>query len=258
MAVYYVWSNLLCDEGGNDPKFPATISWTIRKGPPKYIHLLVWGLGWMKMFILYFKIRSRSKQVCKQVSSSSVVKSESKNELSHEESKNNLLTSHDQAGLTFASYANFFLVFLIFMVTCGIVTIYVVGLGEDGELNNEWHTLFAALYMVCFHFFFQIYRSEVRPQIGFWVSFMLTALSLQLMKLVGVPSMSERQEWGKKNPGFAMITFGLELIAMIFENGLFLFFTVGFTSGIKKVGLECDRDNVDKRINASESSSSTS
>lgn len=41
-ALYYVGAS-------EDPKFPATISWTVRKGLPKYVHHVVWALGWKLM-----------------------------------------------------------------------------------------------------------------------------------------------------------------------------------------------------------------
>ena len=37
------------------PRFPVTISWTIRKGPPKWIQHAVWLSGWAVLLFLHFK-----------------------------------------------------------------------------------------------------------------------------------------------------------------------------------------------------------
>lgn len=48
----------------SDQKFPATISWTIRRGLPKYLHHLFWINGWVLMLRMlvrrFFAARSQS------------------------------------------------------------------------------------------------------------------------------------------------------------------------------------------------------
>ena len=35
------------------PKFPATISWTIRAGLPKWLHYVIWSGGWARMYAIF-------------------------------------------------------------------------------------------------------------------------------------------------------------------------------------------------------------
>jgi len=39
----------------NPPKFPATISYTIRAGLPKWLHHLIWSSGWFAMYGLFHR-----------------------------------------------------------------------------------------------------------------------------------------------------------------------------------------------------------
>ena len=43
-----------CGVDGNNTKFPATISYTIRGGLPLYTNLLVWTAGWRQMMRVWF------------------------------------------------------------------------------------------------------------------------------------------------------------------------------------------------------------
>ena len=52
-VIYYLGFGI---DGKSKTKFPATISWTIRGGLPKYVHFVLWSYAWSKFFRVLVRV----------------------------------------------------------------------------------------------------------------------------------------------------------------------------------------------------------
>ncbi|GBG32832.1 Hypothetical Protein FCC1311_090572 [Hondaea fermentalgiana] len=181
--------------GGDKPAvFPATISFTIRKGWPKWAHHVLWTMGWLKVALLVRKART------------------------------------DVKLRTLGTYVH------------GLFAVVIFHLSAD-ERRNKLHGIFAALYMAEHWFLMRLLGHAAWYKQKFTESFALFCVCLaSLRKLearLGVPSEGEKTtaqvraaKLAELEPLQRAVVNMLGLGVMVFENGMFLAFTLGLSREI--------------------------
>lgn len=194
LALYY---SPLSPDPVETRKFPCTISWTIRKGLTKWANVVVWSAGWWQM----------------------------------------LKTFARRGDLTAR-------LFSAQMYMVGLVVCFFAPVGQ-GPLRDRIHTVCAGLYFVYHCILFEYMQTAAVFRAGFYASFYGFLHCLRNIRKVeadyGFLSESdwytgtaqEQRNTARMNKKTAAQLWWQKLGQMIFENTMFLSFTVGMTSGLR-------------------------
>lgn len=194
LALYY---SPLSPDSPSKRKFPCTISWTIRKGFTKWANLVVWSAGWWHM-LKTFALRG------------------------------------DLVARVFAAQ----------MYAVGLVVCFIAPVGQ-GPVSDKIHALGAGLYFVYHCVLFEYMRTATAFRAGFYASFLGFLLCLRSIRKVESDygfltesdyyqgSAQEQRNVARMNRKTASKLWWHKLGQMIFENTMFLSFTVGMVPASK-------------------------
>jgi len=215
------------------PKFPATISFTIRKGLPKKIQTILWAGGWALMYRL---IHRRTKHASQHF------------------------------------YSSLLRRYTLQMIGTGVCTIELFPLGKS-DTADIFHFMGAAKYMLDHIILMDVLKMKPLYRKMFFWSFGMLVLNCGVVRsievLAGIAKESDtsvttaqraKQISQKLSPPARSRLFLSELLVMLFENLLFSSFVQGIPSGLEEEGNkeepQCQKH--DKELNKMETAETTS
>lgn len=217
LAYYFGRGSLAVDR---PPKFPATISFTIRKGLPKKIQTVLWTAGWV---LMYRVIHRRTKPIA----------------------------PHTQPSLLRR--------YCLQMIGTGVWTTEVFRLGTS-DPADVCHFLGAAKYMLDHIVMMDVLKMKPLHRKSFFWSFGMLILNFgavhSIESFAGIAKESDnrfttaqraRQISQKLSPYMRSRLFASELLVMLFENLLFSSFVQGIPIGIEEEVLKRNKERAPKQ-----------
>jgi hypothetical protein len=185
---------------GRQAKFPATISWTVRRGLPKWANLAIWSAGWWQVARVFAR-------------------------------------RGDALARGFAAQ----------MYLLGLTTVGICPVGQ-GAVTDAVHGACAGCYFVCHCVLHWYVRTAGAFRAGFFGSFAAFLLALGRVRgmekkfgflaesdsRAGKPGDGGDGATGRQllQPEPRRLLFRYELAQMLCENGMFVSFLLGMTSGL--------------------------
>lgn len=184
-------------------KFPCTVSYTIREGSPKWAQHFFWAVGWIILGQIIFEQKNRAAAV-----------------------------------------------FALQMVATGFLSIVMFPMGH-GLLITSLHVLTAGPYMLDQILLLELLGAPRKYIKGFVYCFMIASTSFWIVMLIQMAagtnfeSMVTTVEGWQERSAMSVIArytlFVVELLLMVFENGLFAVTLMGMTPGLPQLHVKGKR-----------------